>query len=148
MGKEAIITINCERYSEKIVDIINLFVQSEWKYYGDDKKTEYLPLGADDDFGWQKDFLLEEELQEIIQKKQDKHEFVGLTMYHENSNVGVTILAKNTKEMVINLDINRKTVEDNREAITDIGWYFSNIVQRFKEKACFCDYVKFEEYID
>ena len=38
MGKEALITINCERYSERITDIINLFDQSGWKFYDDEKK--------------------------------------------------------------------------------------------------------------
>ena len=93
-------------------------------------------------------FFSVEELQEIIEKKQEKNELVGLVMYYENSDEGITILAKNTKEIVICLNINRKTVEDSRESITDIGWYFGNIVQRFKERGCPIDYVKFEEYVD
>ena len=49
-------------------------------------------------------------------------------MYYENSDVGITLMAKNTKEIIIDLNINRKTVENNRESITDIGWYFNNIM--------------------
>ena len=49
---------------------------------------------------------------------------------------------------VPNLNINRRTIENNRESITDIGWYFNNIIQKFKERECPVDYIKFEEYVD
>ena len=45
-------------------------------------------------------------------------------------------------------NINRKTVENNRESITDIGWYFNNIIQSFFERGCPIDSIKFEEYVD
>lgn len=69
-------------------------------------------------------------------------------MYYENSDVGITLMAKNTKEIIIDLNINRKTVENNRESITDIGWYFNNIIQNFFERGCPIDSIKFEEYVD
>lgn len=148
MAREAILEINCSRYSERIADIINLFNELGWKYYDDEKKVEYLPLGDDDDFDWQKRFLEENELKELINNKQDKYERIGLSLYYENSKEGLTLLAKNTKEIVINLNINRRTIENNRESITDIGWYFNNIIQKFKERECSIDYIKFEEYLD
>ena len=148
MAREAILEMNCSRYSERIIDVINLFNESGWKYYDEEKNIEYLPLGDDDDFDWQKKILSVDELKEMINNKQDKFERVGLNLYHENSEAGITLLAKNTKAIVIDLNINRKTIENNRESITDIGWYFDNIVQRFKERGCPIDYVKFEEYVD
>ena len=148
MAREAILEINCSRYSERIADIINLFIELGWKYYDDEKKVEYLPLGDDDDFDWQKRFLSENEIKELINNKQDKYERIGLSLYYENSKEGLTLLAKNTKEIVINLNINRRTIESNRESVTDIGWYFNNIIQKFKESECPIDYIKFEEYLD
>lgn len=147
MAREAILEINCSRYSERIIDVIKLFNESGWKYYDSKTKIEYLPLG-DDSFDWQKKFLSENELMELINNKQDKYEQVGLNLYHENSEEGLTLLAKNTKEIVINLNINRRTIENNRESITDIGWYFNNIIQKFKERECPIDNIKFEDYID
>ena len=148
MGKEAIMTIDCKRYSENIEDIIDLLARSGWKYYGAEKKIEYLPLGDGDDYNWQKNSISAEKLRKLIGKKQVNNEVVGLVMYKENSDEGITILAKNTKEITFCLDINRKTVSNNREAITDVGWYFTNILQRLDEKGCSADYIKFEEYID
>lgn len=148
MAREAIIEINCSRYSERIIDLINLFNELGWKYYNTEKKIEYLPIGDDDAFDWQEKFLSEDELQELINYKQNNFERVGLNLYYENSEEGLTLLIKNTKEIIINLSINRKTVENNRESITDIGWYFNNIIQKLKERECPIDYIKFEEYVD
>ena len=72
----------------------------------------------------------------------------GLNLYYENSDVGITLMAKNTKEIIIDLNINRKTVENNRESITDIGWYFNNIIQKMCKRGCPIDSIKFEEYVD
>lgn len=147
MAREAILEINCNRYSERILDIINLFDELGWKYYDSEKNIVYLPL-EDDDFNWQRKFLSENELQELINKKQDKFEKIGLSLYYKNSKEGLTLLANSTKEIVIFLNINRRTIENNRKSITDIGWYFSNIIQKLKERGCPIDYIKFEEYID
>lgn len=148
MAREAYLEINCSRYSERIIDVVNLLSELGWKYYNAEKNIEYLPLGDDDDFDWQKSSLSESQLRELINNKQDNFELVGLNLYYENSVEGITLLAKTTEEIVIDLNINRRTVENNRESITDIGWYINSIIQRFKEKGCLIDYMKFEEYVD
>lgn len=96
----------------------------------------------------EKNSLSENQLQELINNKQDNFERVGLNLYYENFKEGITLLAKNTKEVVMDLNINRRTVENNRESITDVGWYFNTIIQRLKEKQCPIDYIKFEEYVE
>lgn len=148
MAREALLEINCSRYSERITDIIKLFDELGWRHYDVEKNIVYLPLGDDDNFDWQKKFLSENELYKLINIKQDNFEQIGLNLYYENSQEGLTLLTKNTKEIVIGLNINRRTVENNRESITDIGWYFNNIIQGLKERGCYVDYIKFEEYID
>ena len=148
MAREALLEINCSRYSERIVDIIKLFDQLGWKYYDSEKNIVYLPLGDDDSFDWRKEFLSENELHKLINNKQDNFEQIGLRLYYENSERGFVLLAKNTKEIVIDLNISRRTVENNRESITDVGWYFNNIVQKLNDSGCPVDYIKFEEYID
>lgn len=148
MGREAILEVNCSRYSEKIIDVVRLLNELGWKYYDDEKNIEYLPLNDDDDFNWQKNYLSENQLQELINNKQNNLELVGINLYYENSYEGINLLAKSTSKIIIGLTINRKTIENNRESITDIGWYFNNIIQRLRERECPIDYIKFEEYTD
>lgn len=147
MAREAIIEMDCSRYSEKIIDIINLFNNVGWKYYDGDENVEYLPLGDDDDFDWQKQNLSEKDLCDLVNRKQAAFEIVGINLFYNDSNEGITFLASNTKEIVLNLNLYRRTLnDDSRDSITDIGWYFDNIIQKIKEKECPIDYIKFEEY--
>lgn len=148
MAREAMLEINCNRYSERIIDVIKLFKECGWKYYNDEKRIEYLALGDIDDFDWQEKFLTENELEELIDHKQDQFEQIGLNLYYEHSDEGLTLLAKDTKAIIIILNINRKTITNERESITDVGWYLNNIIQRFWERECPIDYIKFEEYTD
>ena len=148
MAREAMITINCERYSKKVIDIINAFSNAGWTYYNKNNMVHYLPLGDNDDFYWNEDDLSEKRLYDLIECKQVRNELIGLDMYYENSDIGITVLARDTKEINLNLDINRKTIENSRESFTDVGWYFSYILIKLKESGCLIDDIRFEEYTD
>lgn len=73
---------------------------------------------------------------------------VGLALYYQNSIEGLILLAKNTKEIMLDLDINRRKMGEDRDAITDIGWYFDNLIQKIIERGCSIDSIQFEDYID
>ena len=148
MAREAFLEINCSRYSNRIMEIIKLFDEIGWKYYDSEKKIVYLPINDGNDFNWQKDSLSEGELYELINKKQEIFELIGLNLYYDTSEEGITLLVRSTCEIVIDLNINRRTINNNRESITDIGWYFNNIIQKLQDKGCYVDYIKFEEYTD
>ncbi len=148
MAREATLEINCGRYSKRIVDLVELFNRIGWEYFNHNNEVEYLPLGDNGDYDWQKDSLLKIELQDLINKKQDNLEVVGLNLYYKNTGEGITFLARNTEEIVIDLDINRRTLEFNRESITDVGWYIENIIQSLIEQKCPIDFFRFEEYVD
>lgn len=148
MAREAILEINCSRYSNKIIDVITLLNKVGWKYCDEEKNVEYLPVGDNDDYNWQKKAISERQLQELIDEKQGNSERVGINLYYQCSGVGVTLLAKNTEEIIFDLCFNRKTVDKTRESITNVGWYFDNIVQKLREEKCPIDYIKFEDYMD
>ena len=46
------------------------------------------------------------------------------------------------------MSINRKTIQNTRTSITDIGWYFANIVKQMENEGCCIDYIRFEDYVD
>ena len=148
MGREALIIINCERYSKKISDIVDLLFQIGWCCRNDKGCVEYLPVGDIDEYNWQEQQLSVDEVNLYINKKQNENEMVGLTLYFQNSIEGLVLLAKNTKEIMFDLDINRRKMGDNRDAITDIGWYFDNLIQKIIERGCPINSIKFEDYTD
>ena len=148
MGREALITINCERYSERIMDIVDLLFQIGWCNRNKKGDVEYLPVGDKGEYNWQEQQISDDEVNLIINKKQDENEMVGLALYYQNSIEGLILLAKNTKEIMLDLDINRRKMGEDRDAITDIGWYFDNLIQKIIERGCSIDSIQFEDYID
>ncbi len=148
MAREALLELNCSRYSEKIIDIINLLCKVGWAYVSGDGKVEYLPIGDKDDFDWEKDVLSEIELKKLVNTKQQLNEKIGLVLYYGQTDVGILLLADDTKSILICMSINRKTIQNTRTSITDIGWYFTNIVKQMENEGCCIDYIRFEDYVD
>lgn len=147
MAREAMLILDCSNYSEKIMDIIELFSVIGWKYFNDKKQVAYLPLGDNDDFDWQESKLSEKEVRELVHSKQIHSEMVGLNLYHTNSMAGISFLAKTTKNIILSLDINRKTIDDKRKSITDVSWYLCNVIEKLELQGCSMEHFSFEEYL-
>ena len=148
MAREALLELNCSRYSENVIDIINLLCKVGWTYVSGDGKVEYLPIGDKDDFDWEKDVLSEIELKKLVNTKQQLNEKIGLALYYGQTDVGILLLADDTKSILICMSINRKTIQNTKTSITDIGWYFTNIVKQMENEGCCIDYIRFEDYVD
>lgn len=142
MAREAILTIDCSLYSDSIAKIIKLFNEIGWVYT--DNQMEYIPLNDNDMFVWVKEQLSFESLFSTIAQKQDAEELIGIALYHKDSNIGITILTRNTKEINISLNINRKKLD---EQYTDVSWYVKNIIVMLEEMGCIIDNYTFQEYI-
>lgn len=147
MARESMMVIDCSKYSEKIMDIIDLFFSIDWKYFNDKNQVEYLPLGDDDEFDWQESELSKEKVRELVQSKQRHSEQVGLNLYHADSKVGISFLAKDTKNIILSLNINRKTMNGTKESVTDVSWYLHNVIEKLELQGCMIEHFTFEEYL-
>ena len=148
MAREAVLEMNCGRYSTEIIDIISLLDKVGWKWRSENNKVEYLSVADNGEYNWQKRELFESDLFELICKKQKRNEMIGVNLFRQNSPEGITLLAKSTKEILISMSVNRKTKDGNRESITDIGWYMTNLIEKLVKNGCQVDYIKFEDYTD
>lgn len=92
MAREALLQMNCSRFSEKIIDIIDLLFKIGWKYFSNDGMVEYLPIGDIDDYNWEKNALSDIEVHELVNMKQNQNEKVGIILYYKQSNIGITLL--------------------------------------------------------
>lgn len=147
MAKEAFIEMNCSRFSDKLIDMIDIFQKIGWTYYNPRHKIEYLPLGDDGDYDWQEDSMSGREIKRLLNKKQKNNEMIGISLYCSYSSEGFDLIAKNTEEIRLSLDINRRLLESSdHEDSTDIGWYVENIIHKLRQDNCPVDYYKIEEY--
>ena len=108
MGYEALITINCGRYSKKITDFILLLDKLNWKIHNDKGSVEYLPVGDNDAFAWQSEKLSIKEVFDIINQKQENNELVGIDLLYKGTECGMSLLARNMNDIMLDLDIERK----------------------------------------
>ena len=142
MSREADLIIDCSSYSNNITKVIEALNKIGWSY--SNKQMEYLPLHDNDSFDWQKEPLSVEKLFSIISSKQRFGELCGVVLYHHFSDKGITILARDTEEVVVNININRKTMYGD---FTDVSWYIENIVTKLNEIGCIVESIHYTEVI-
>ena len=142
MAREAYFVLDCSLYSNSIAKIILAFNQIGWG--SSDNQKEYLPLHDDDNFNWESQSLSVTELLSIISDKQKCGELCGVILYHQNSDKGISILAQNTKEVQVNININRKIVCND---FTDASWYIENIIAKLEDNGCIIQSMNYQEII-
>lgn len=101
-------TLNCEGYSENILDVLKLFQYIGWKIYNVEGMVEYIPSGDNGQYDWKYEKISEIDLYNIISNKIDCKEQIGINLFYKNTSVGISFLAENTTEVVLGLSINRK----------------------------------------
>lgn len=142
---EALMTLDCSAYSESIADILRIFQQIGWHIRNPQGKVEYLPIGDDDKYDWQCDEISESELYDIISKKIESKEQIGVNLFYRNGTEGISLMAYNTSQTILSITINRKTVKGK---YTDMSWYFENIVYKLLNADVRLLSYKIEEYED
>lgn len=76
MARESLLQVDCSNYSDRIIDVIDLFCEIGWKYYNGNNCVEFTSVGDEDDFDWQSEELSHEELEKIVDAKQSSNELV------------------------------------------------------------------------
>ncbi|MGN0607946.1 MAG: hypothetical protein ACI4J6_01970 [Oscillospiraceae bacterium] len=151
MARESMLILDCSSHSKEIIDVIKLFNKIGWAFKNE--KMEYLPLNDGDMYNWQEEPLSHDNLFSIVSQKQENGETIGVILYQNKSDKGITFLAKSTDEILIGLDINRKTIGRDFSDIscggdyTDISWYIINIVAKLEKAGCVLEKIKYEECI-
>ena len=99
----------------------------------------------DDKYDWQCDEISESELYDVISKKIEGKEQIGVNLFYCNGTEGISLMAYNTSQTILSITINRKTVKGK---YTDMSWYFENIVYKLLNADVRLLSYKIEEYED
>lgn len=125
---EASITLDFSSYSNNIIEVIKLFGKIGWGIYNTKGEVEYLPIGDADKYNWQWGKMSEAEFFEMVSNKIAHNEQVGVNLFYSNGAEGISLLAHNTKQILLSIMINRRFVD---KCHTDMVWYLEHIVYRF-----------------
>ncbi len=141
-------SINIKFYSEQeTIHIIKKLIDFGWTI-NNNGKTTYLPLGDNDDFNWTSSILDLNQLHNIINKKEENNEIVGLVMTWLDTGVGGSILFWDKTSFSINLYINRMIVHCNdNSSFTNYSWYIEKILPALDKDKIIVQSVSFEECV-
>jgi predicted RNase H-like nuclease len=106
------------------VQVIKLLIDSGWRM-NNEGGICYLPLGDKDAFDWKADLLSENDFFDLVLKKEDANEVVGVDLFWADTEVGVILLMHGNNKFSFGADIYRKTLAGN---ITDVNWYLERII--------------------
>lgn len=124
--------INNEVYKVTANSIIDAMLRQNWRLEKQGK-SRYLPIG-DDLFEWAEHKIVENDLREIIKSKEINKEIIGLELYWQDTEIGVSVLVFQDYQVSFSPNINRiKTNISDSLEITDTNWYFEKIL------LCFCN---------
>ncbi|OKP90894.1 hypothetical protein A3844_03280 [Paenibacillus helianthi] len=121
------------RTNLSITDLFQNFENEGWNYINRNGEVTILPLGDDDDFEWTSTTLHRDVLFDILKKKREQREIIGIELFRVDSEVGCELLIFNTNQMMFSLSIARKKIKvKDAIDITDFSWYLDSIFPVFK----------------
>ncbi|OKP95297.1 hypothetical protein [Paenibacillus sp. P46E] len=116
-----------------ITDLFQNFENEGWNYINSNGEVTILPLGDDDDFEWTSTTLHRDILFDILKKKREQKEIIGIELFRVDSEVGCELLIFNTNQMMFSLSIARKKIKvKDAIDITDFSWYLDSILPVYK----------------
>lgn len=95
-------------------------------------KVNYLPIGDNDDYEWVNEEISANDVLDLLTIKEEKGEKNGISLYWDDSNIGVNLLVHSANEISFDLCYNLKEccTEENSN-ITDINWYYCKLIMCF-----------------
>lgn len=142
---EALITLNCSGFASNIVDILKIFQQIGWTIHNSQGKVEYLPIGDNDDYDWQCKKIEEINFYDIVTNKVANNELVGVNLFFNYGDEGISLLAYDTTQVTLGISINRRLIDERH---TDMIWYLKNIIYKFRDYGVELLSYRIEEFED
>lgn len=141
MSIESMINIKTVQTEKDINILLEKFHISKWNYLHENQVT-FLPINDDDMYDWKIETLDRRDINSIINAKQLNNEKIGIVLYFDDTEIGITLLADNTAEILLSLDINRVSIK-NKE--TDMTWYVENLIIPLKKHGLIITSVSFDD---
>jgi len=133
MSTSASIDVQLKEKNLSCIEIIKQMQNKGWNLEKNGK-TSFLPYN-DDMYNWEEDYISEEELYNLLEKKQEEKEIIGLVLYWKETNIGIDMLFLDRQNISFGLNCNRVCLDlEGMNNITDVNWYLSRILPCFKSK--------------
>ncbi len=125
------------------VKIIESLSNNGWNLINNGKIC-YLPIGDQDDFDWQESQISKSDFLEVVKRKEQAGEIVGVVINWGNTNVGGDLLIHQDYKLTFSITVNRKSLEDSD--LTDFNWYLGKILPCFEMDSMTVANFSFDQY--
>ncbi len=135
-------SIEIEFVGIDIIKTIQSLLNNGWTF-DDNGHKSYLPIGDNDEWDWSWDLLTNEQLLNILKKKLELGEVIGVGITWSDTERGGELIFENDKSLILNLSNNRLVGESS---ITDFDWYLRKIINVFDQDKIEVQSIKCYEY--
>jgi len=113
--------------------IIEAFISINWSPLDANGAIDYLPFGDGGMHDWEKRMLTIAQLLSVVDAKERNNEIIGVSLYWNNTDLGVVLLIHDPSTISLGIDINRKYLDEKTQTV-DFNWYATNILQGLWDK--------------
>ena len=99
----------------------------------------HLPIGDQGDYNWISDAISYEEFCAQTAVKEQKGETIGVNLYWEDTDIGISLLITEPNQLLIDLGINRRYLDES-VCLTDFNWYAERILVGLQKQYHVCHY--------
>lgn len=129
MSKSAWIDITFYPPYPHPLDILMSLLTSGWKLQNGKGETTYLPLGDREQYDWCTQSITVPEVLATLRRKTECGERVGVAMYWQDTEVGVTFLSFPPDTISLGLSYHTIRLDsEDRYAVADVSWYLKRTV--------------------
>ena len=130
-----------------VFELIVILNDIGWKWSNRNGKTEFVPMNDDDNFNWSCKEFSEEELSHLVNEKEKNGEVIGIRLFYQYGETGITLLAHNSAQYSFLFDCNRKTLTGKHDiGSTNVNWYMERIVWTLKKQKVEIQSIQYQEY--
>jgi len=114
-----------------VVSLLEALVSSGWNPIANNT-INCLPVDDHEMYNWTKINGRISEFYDIVSVKEKANEVIGVDLYWNDTDIGVTLLIFNTHDISFSIDINVKYL-DQKAQLIDFNWYASKILLVLKD---------------
>lgn len=128
------ITFSNSTFIEK-TELLRAFLRCKWSPINlKDEICFFFQKSDCDMYDWQTTTMTKEDFFSYISQKDSHDMMLGIELYWNNTDIGITCIIIDPQKPVLSLNINRVRVnKEDMWSITDMNWYELHIIQPFIE---------------
>ena len=106
--------------------VFQILFENGWSPIKNEEIT-YLPIGDNGMYDWTSKHIQIEDFMKLIGLKEDKKEIIGVNLFWQETDIGISFVTTKPNYIMIGFNINRRYLDES-VYLTDFNWYAERIL--------------------